>query len=279
MSAYHRPVTLTEALSIRAAQDVAIIAGGTDIYPALATRRAWGEPTQKDILDITAIPGLDAIERTSTGWRIGTLVTWSALLATSLPSLFDGLKRAAAEVGGAQVQNRGTILGNLITASPAGDGIPNLLALDAMVEIAGPAPRLLPVAEFLTGYRATALRADEIAIALHVPDLPGAISSFEKLGARHYLVISIVMVAGVVALEAGRITAARLAIGACGPVAQRLPALEAAVLGATPGAAAALVQPAHLEALAPIDDIRASAAYRRAAALTLLRDLLGGMDA
>ena len=279
MSAYHRPATLHEALAIRGGADVAIIAGGTDIYPAQATRRAWGEPTQKDILDITAIPGLDVIERTATGWRIGALVTWSALRAARLPPLFDGLKRAAAEVGGAQVQNRGTILGNLITASPAGDGIPNLLALDAQVEIAGPTPRLLPVAEFLTGYRATALRVDEIAIALHAPDLPGGISSFQKLGARHYLVISIAMVAGVVALEAGRITAARLAIGACGPVAQRLPALEAAVLGATPAEAAALVQPAHLESLAPIDDIRASAAYRRAAALTLLRDLLRGMAA
>jgi xanthine dehydrogenase small subunit len=279
MIAYHRPATLAEALSIRAAQDVAIIAGGTDIYPAQATRRAWGEPTHKDVLDLTAIPDLDRIERSPTGWRLGALVTWSALRAAKLPPLFDGLKRAAGEVGGAQVQNRGTVLGNLITASPAGDGIPNLLTLDAQVEIAGPTPRLLPIADFLTGYRATALGAHEIAVALHIPDLPGARADFRKLGARHYLVISIVMVAAVVALEAGRIAAARIAIGACGPVAQRLPALEAALLGVPVAEAAGLVVPAHLETLAPIDDIRASAAYRRAAALTLLRDLLQEMAA
>jgi N-methylhydantoinase B len=279
MSSYFRPESLAQALSIRRAQDVAVIAGGTDIYPAAAARRGWGDPTHKDVLDITAIPGLDCIEATEQGWRIGALVTWSALRGAALPPLFDGLKQAAAEVGGVQVQNRGTILGNLITASPAGDGIPNLLALDAAVEIAGARPRMMPVQEFLTGYRATALRSDEIAVALHVPTLRDARSRFHKLGARRYLVISIVMAAGVLALEDGRIVAARLAIGACSPVAQRLPALEAAVLGLPPVQAAAVVQAGHLEQLAPLDDIRASAIYRRAAAMTLLRDLLEGLAA
>lgn len=277
MTAYHRPQTLAEALSIRAGQDVAVIAGGTDIYPAAASRRAWGEPTHKDVLDITAIPGLDGIEETPTGWRLGALVTWSALRAARLPALFDGLKQAAGEVGGAQVQNRGTIIGNLMTASPAGDGIPNLLALDAAVEVAGPAPRLVPVHDFLTGYRATALRGDEIAVAAHVPKLRHAISGFHKLGARHYLVISIVMTAGVLAIEDGRIAQARIAVGACGPVAQRLPKLEAALIGLAPEEASACVEAAHLSTLTPIDDIRASATYRHAATLTLLRDLLDGM--
>jgi len=277
MIAYHRPATIEQALAIRATQDVAVIAGGTDIYPAHAARRAWGEPTHKDVLDITAIAGLDRIEATAAGWRIGALVTWSALRAATLPPLFDGLIAAAAEVGGVQVQNRGTILGNLITASPAGDGIPNLLVLDASVEIAGPSPRRVPVQDFLTGYRATALRADEIAVALHVPNLPGARSGFHKLGARRYLVISIVMAAGIVAVEEGRITSARLAVGACGPVAQRLTALEAALIGVVPADAAAVVQAAHLAPLTPLDDIRGSAAYRREAALILLRDLLQGI--
>jgi len=277
MIAYHRPATIEQALAIRATQDVAVIAGGTDIYPAHAARRAWGEPTHKDVLDITAIAGLDRIEATAAGWRIGALVTWSALRAATLPPLFDGLIAAAAEVGGVQVQNRGTILGNLITASPAGDGIPNLLVLDASVEIAGPSPRRVPVQDFLTGYRATALRADEIAVALHVPNLPGARSGFHKLGARRYLVISIVMAAGIVAVEEGRITSARLAVGACGPVAQRLTALEAALIGVVPADAAAVVQAAHLAPLSPLDDIRGSAAYRREAALILLRDLLQGI--
>jgi N-methylhydantoinase B len=275
MIAYHRPRSVADALAIRASQDVAVIAGGTDIYPAHTARRAWGDPTHKDILDITAIPGLDRIERTDAGWRIGCLVTWSRLARTDLPPLFDGLKAAAKEVGGVQVQNRGTLVGNLVTASPAGDGIPNLLALDASVEIAGSSPRTAKLRDFLTGYRATALRPDEIIVALRIPDLPGARGGFVKLGARRYLVISIAMAAGVVATDAaGRITEARLAVGACSAVAQRLPALEAVLAGVPLRDAADVPKPAHLEALSPIDDIRASAFYRREAALTLLRDLL-----
>jgi N-methylhydantoinase B len=275
MIAYHRPATLADALAIRAAHDVAVIAGGTDIYPAHTARRAWGEPTHKDVLDLTAIPGLGAIEETAAGWRIGCLVTWSALRRASLPILFDGLKVAAAEVGGAQVQNRGTIVGNLVTASPAGDGIPNLLALEASVELAGRATRVVPLRDFLTGYRATALGRDELVTGLHVPRLDGARGRFLKLGARRYLVISIAMAAGVIATdEAGRITTARLAIGACSAVAQRLPGLEGALAGVALCDAAAVPEAAHLAHLAPIDDIRASAAYRREAALALLRDLL-----
>lgn len=279
MTAYLRPSSLEEAIAIRATRDVAVIAGGTDIYPAHTARRAWGEPTHKDVLDITAIPGLRAIEETAAGWRIGCLVTWSALAAAPLPPLFDGLKRAAREVGGRQVQNRATLVGNLCTASPAGDGIPNLLALDARVEITGPqGQRIVPLAAFLTGYRATALQAEEIVTALHVPNLAGARSHFEKLGARRYLVISIAMAAGVVATDtAGRIVTARLALGACSAVAQRLPALEAALQGVALKDAAQVLQAAHLAGLSPIDDVRASAAYRREAALTLLRDLLRGL--
>jgi N-methylhydantoinase B len=279
MIAYLRPRSLEEAIAIRATRDVAVIAGGTDIYPAQTARRAWGEPTHKDVLDITAIPGLRAIEETAAGWRIGCLVTWSALAEAPLPALFDGLKRAAREVGGRQVQNRATLIGNLCTASPAGDGIPNLLALDASVEIAGPQEqRIVPLGDFITGYRATALRADEIATALHVPRLDGARSGFEKLGARRYLVISIAMAAGVVATDAaGRIKSARIAVGACSAVAQRLPVLEAALRGVPLAAAAQVPETAHLAALSPIDDIRASATYRREAALTLLRDLLRGL--
>jgi N-methylhydantoinase B len=278
MTGYFRPATLDEALAIRAGRDVAVIAGGTDIYPAQTARRAWGEPTHKDVLDITAIPGLRAIEETQAGWRIGCLVTWSALVGAPLPPVFDGLKAAAREVGGAQVQNRGTIVGNLCTASPAGDGIPNLLALDASVEVAGAAGRrVVMVQDFLTGYRATALRADEIVTGLHVPRQNGARGGFRKLGARRYLVISIAMAAGVVAAdEAGRIVAARIAVGACSAVAQRLPGLEAALVGTTVAEAAEVPHAAHVAALAPIDDVRASAVYRREAALTLLRDLLRG---
>jgi xanthine dehydrogenase small subunit len=281
MISYHRPRSLEEAVAIRASRDVAVIAGGTDIYPAHTARRAWGDPTHKDVLDITALPGLDRIEEAGVGWRFGCLVTWSALRRTSLPPLFDGLKAAAKEVGGAQVQNRGTLVGNLCTASPAGDGIPNLLALDAALELTGTeGRRTVSLPDFLTGYRATALRRDEIVTAILVPRLDNARSGFEKLGARRYLVISIAMAAGIVVTDGeGRIVTARLALGACSAVAQRLPRLEAALTGAPLRDAAQVPQTGHLDLLAPIDDVRASAAYRRDAALTLLRDLLQGLAA
>jgi N-methylhydantoinase B len=279
MTAYHRPATLAEALAIRAAQDVAVLAGGTDIFPARTARAAWGDSTHRDVLDISAIGGLDRIEATAAGWRIGCLVTWTALMQAALPPAFDGLKAASREIGGMQVQNRGTLVGNLVTASPAGDGIPNLLALDASVELASPrGVRVLPLSDFVTGYRATALAADELATALLVPRLEGGRGGFRKLGARHYLVISIAMAACVVATDAAeRISTARIALGACSAVAQRLPGLEAALRGVALRDAARIPVPAHLESLAPIDDIRASAAYRRDAALVLLRDLLGAL--
>ncbi|WP_376099351.1 FAD binding domain-containing protein [Roseomonas sp. CCTCC AB2023176] len=151
MTPYHRPRSLAEAIALR--PGTMPLAGGTDVYPARATRAAWGDPTHPPVLDLSAIPGLSTIEATDTGWRIGPLVTWSAIRDAALPPLFDGLRAAARDVGGRQVQNRGTIVGNLCTASPAGDGIPNLLALDAAVETTGPGGvRHLPVAQFVTGY-------------------------------------------------------------------------------------------------------------------------------
>jgi N-methylhydantoinase B len=279
MIAYHRPATLEDALAIRARHDVVVIAGGTDIYPAHTARRAWGEPTHKDVLDITAIPGLNRIEESAAGWRIGCLVTWTQLARAALPPLFDGIRAAAREVGGIQVQNRATLVGNLCTASPAGDGIPNLLALDAQVEISGATSRIVPLRDVITGYRATALRPDELIVALHIPRFDHARSRFEKLGARRYLVISIAMAAGVVAVKDGRITEARIAIGACSAVAQRLPELEAALFGVAQAEAQQVPEAAHLAGLSPIDDIRASAAYRRAAALEVVRDLLRGLAA
>ncbi|CEJ10021.1 Nicotinate dehydrogenase FAD-subunit [bacterium YEK0313] len=135
MVAYHRPRSLAEALAIRAKADVAILAGGTDIYPARTTRRAWGDPTHKDVLDISGIAELRGIGEDDGHWRFGCLTTWTDLIRAGLPPQFDAYRQAAREVGGVQVQNSGTLVGNVVTASPAGDGLPNLLALDAEVEL------------------------------------------------------------------------------------------------------------------------------------------------
>lgn len=277
MSAYHRPRSLDEALAIRAATGALPLAGGTDIHPLRTARNAWGDPWRPEILDLSAVPGLDGIIEAPEGWRIGARTTWTAIAEAPLPPLFDGLRAAAREIGGRQVQNRGTIAGNLVTASPAGDGIPNLLALDATVELASAdGTRRIPVAAFVTGYRETALAPGEIVTALHVPRCDGARGRFEKLGARRYLVISIAMAAGVIRTEGDRIAEARIAVGACSPIARRLPALEAALIGLHPSEMRRVPQPVHLASLAPIDDVRASAAFRSRAALALLRDLLAG---
>ena len=273
---YFRPATLAEALAIRGGEDVAVIAGGTDVYPAHAARRAWGDPVHKDVLDMSGVAELRGIEDRGDHIRIGALATWTELIRAELPPLFDGMKDAARQIGGAQVQNRGTVVGNACTASPAGDGIPNLLALDAAFEIAGPAPARVPASAFFTGYRATACGPRDIVTGVLVPKRGGR-GRFVKLGARKYLVISVAMVAAAVETDAaGRVVAARIAVGACSAVARRLPALEADLAGAAVADAARVVAPRHLSDLAPIYDVRASAAYRTAAARALVADCLAG---
>ncbi len=272
MDAWLRPTSLADALAALAAGPRVILAGGTDLYPSHVAR-----PLPGPILDITALPDLRRIEAHPGYWRIPCLATWSDVIGADLPALFDGLRAAARQVGGVQVQNAGTVIGNLCNASPAADGIPNLLALDATVELASRAgTRHLGVADFVQGNRRTARRPDELAVALRIPRPAGpALGVFEKLGARRYLVISITMVAVVAEFDpAGRIRRARVAVGACGPRALRLPGLEAALAGRRPEPD--LVTP-DLAPLAPIDDVRASAGYRLQATEELLRRALGAL--
>ena len=270
MALYLRPERLEDALDALGTRGLTVLAGGTDFYPARV-----GKPLDQDVLDITALAGLQGIRDAGDRWTIGAGVTWSALSDATLPPCFDGLKAAARELGGVQVQNAGTVVGNLCNASPAADGLPNLLALDATVELAGAqGRRSLAVADFVTGNRQTQRRPDELVTAIVIPKpASDTASHFAKLGARKYLVISIVILAIVIEPEDGRVGAARLAIGACSPVARRLRALEAALTGrALGGGLGDALEESHLDdVLAPIDDIRASAAYRRDAAATLVR--------
>ena len=266
---YVRPDRLEDALAILASEPRLVLAGGTDVYPAHTTR-----PIDRPVLDITALPGLRGVTEDDAGWRIPALTTWTDLAETSLPPAFDGLRAAARTIGGRQIQNAGTVCGNVVNASPAADGLPSLLALDAEVELASAAGlRVVPVAAFVLGNRVTDLRPDELVTSLRVPRIEGsARSTFAKLGSRAYLVISIVAVAVVVVVAEGKIVEARVAVGACSPVAQRLPALEAALAGRAADASLAQVPtPDHLAGLAPLDDVRGTAAYREDVALTVVR--------
>jgi CO/xanthine dehydrogenase FAD-binding subunit len=278
MGVYLRPRGLDEALDVLASRSVIPFAGGTDVYPAQAHLAAWNRAPDLDILDISGVPEMRGIAESEAGWRLGALTTWSETIAAvaggRLPACFEGLAMAARTVGGVQIQNRGTLAGNLCNASPAADGVPPLLSLGAEVELASTAgTRRLPLGDFVLGNRKTARRPDELVVALHVPRPQNpARATFLKLGARRYLVISIVMVAAVLEAADGRVAAARVAVGSCSAAAQRLPALEADLLGQPCDAGlAAVVRPQHLSGLSPIDDPRGSAEYREDAALTLVR--------
>ncbi len=269
MTDYLRPAHLEDALSQLGDGPWQLLAGGTDLYPATQNATLPG-----DVLDLTAIPALRGITPTAQGLRIGACTTWAEIARADVPPALRALQQAATEVGGRQIQNAGTIGGNLCNASPAADGVPPLLAVDAQVELCSKTgSRLLALSDFLIGPRRTALHPDEVMTAILIPEsgLSGA-SHFLKLGARAYLVISIAMVAVRLTAAKGHITGAALAVGACSATAQRIPLAEAALIGLPQADAPdAVTAETVATALSPLDDLRATAAYRHTAATELLR--------
>lgn len=274
---YERPADLDTALRRLAEGGWTPLAGGTDFYPARV-----GRPVRESLLDLSALGALRGIreydEGGAAGWRIGALTTWSGLARAPLDPALTALQQAAREVGGVQIQNQGTIGGNLCNASPAADGVPALLALDARVELASVrGVRRLPVDGFVLGNRRTAIAADELLTAVIVARRsPRAVSRFVKLGNRRYLVISIAMLAVAADFDqAQRVSHCAVAVGACSAAAVRLPEVEHAVLGAPrsslPGIVDRLDRARAFAPLAPIDDLRGTAAYRRDAAIELTR--------
>lgn len=265
---YLRPANLNDALQALSSGAFQVLAGGTDVFPAHSDK-----PVAVSMLDITGVPDLAGITLEEDRWRIGAMTTWSTLVRSQLPPQLHALQAAAREVGGIQIQNAGTLAGNICNASPAADGIPALLALDAEIELSSlQSTRILPLQDFLLGSRKTARRADELLTAILIPHRPAARSSFLKLGHRRYLVISIVMVSAVLEIDHGTITHAAIAVGSCSAVAQRLHTLENKLIGQTASLPVIdLIHEDDLHVLSPIQDIRGTAAYRMDAALTLVR--------
>ena len=266
---YFRPNSLQDALNVLADTRATILAGGTDVFPSLADR-----PLSGPVLDISGLAEIRGIQFTAEHIVFGARTTWTEVIAAPLPGGFDGLKAAAREVGSVQIQNAATIAGNLCNASPAADGVAALLALDAEVTLSSRGnSRALPLSEFILGNRKTARRPDELLTSIRVPRrVENAHSTFLKLGARRYLVISIVMVAANLVVDpASEIREALICVGSCSAAALRLAELERALIGrpARPGLHR-IVNAGHLAKLSPIDDVRATAEYRRDAALTLV---------
>ena len=272
-SRFEQPASIADALAGLARGGMRPLAGGTDLYPAHV-----GRAIETPWLDLSRIATLRGIRSDAQGWWFGTTTTWMDVQRAATPPLFDALKLAAREIGGEQIQNSATLGGNLCNASPAADGTPVWLALDAQLELqSARGIRHLPVDHFILGNRHTALAGDELLTAIRVPQRSAsAKSSFAKLGSRHYLVISISMVAVALDFDARtQVTWARAAVGSCSPVAQRLPELEARLIGQPRNSLAQVpVTPADLAPLRPISDVRASAMYRLDATATLLQRVL-----
>jgi CO/xanthine dehydrogenase FAD-binding subunit len=265
---YLRPTQLDEALQ-NLADGARVLAGATDLLPAAGELGLAGA-----FVDVSCLESLRGIRGDGERVRIGGATTWREIFHAELPPAFDALKAAAREIGAVQIQNRGTLAGNLCNASPAADGVPALLILDAEVELASQRGlRRLSLNDFLLGVRKTALAPDELLTAVICPAPAAKMrSAFYKLGARRYLVISIAMVAVGLEIADGAVREARVAVGACSATAMRLPAAEQRLLYAPATAGLEdLLRPEDFAALTPIDDVRGSGDYRRAAALELTR--------
>jgi CO/xanthine dehydrogenase FAD-binding subunit len=273
ISLFLRPETLDEALNALAQTHGTILSGGTDLFPAFT-----GSQLRGPVIDISAITELKGVHSTADFIHIGGRTSWSEILAAPLPGGFDGLRAAAREIGSIQIQNQATVAGNICNASPAADGVAALLALDAEVALVSRhASRTISLSEFIQGNRKTIRQPDEILTSIRIPRRwENAASTFLKLGARRYLVISIVMVAANLVIGSdGRIREVAICVGSCSPRALRLRELEKELTGAFAGAhALKTIKPEYFSTLSPIDDVRATAAYRQEAAQTLVRRAL-----
>jgi CO/xanthine dehydrogenase FAD-binding subunit len=258
------PRTLAHAYDLLTQGGWTPIAGGTDLMVRITGE--IGEPPAR-MLDIWHLDELRGITHRD-GWLvIGALATYtdlrrSELVTTGLPALAD----AAATIGAAQIQNRGTIGGNIVNASPAGDTLPVLLATDARIVLGGArGERSVAAADFWPGYRLTARAEDELVLRVEVPLPPGRQVRFRKVGTRRAQAISkVVMALAWVPDASGAWHDVRVAYGSIAAVPVRLQEVESVLDGATIDAQAADRARVAVEAsIRPIDDVRSTADYRR----------------
>ena len=268
-----RPTTWGDALAVKAERPAAVpVAGGTDVMVEINLDRRRPEA----LLDLTRIPDL-AGWAPEDGWlRIGAGVTYTRVIE-ELGDRLPGLAQASRTVGSPQIRNRGTVAGNLGTASPAGDALPPLLAAGAEVVLASArGERRLPLAEFCLGPKRSALRPDELIAAVRTPAANGP-QVFAKVGTRGAMVIAVVSFALDLDVDRGR---AGTAIGSAGPTPLRAPAAERFLEGVLADgrrlsdSAVRRFGELVAEAASPIDDVRGTAEYRRHALAVLARRAL-----
>ncbi|MBV9109512.1 MAG: FAD binding domain-containing protein [Gemmatimonadetes bacterium] len=253
------PKTLDDALAmLRDEGPLTPLAGCTDVYVTLN----FGTQPATRFLNLWGLDELRGIGEMDGGLRIGALATHtelqrSPLVRERLPILVD----ACSQVGGVQIQNRGTLAGNVANASPAGDTLPVLAAADAVVVLRSASEeRRVPFTGFYTGYRATVMRPDELIVAIEIPRVDGA-QWFRKVGTRAAQAISKVVMACV------RGERPRIALGSVAPTVVRLAGTEAALAR---GAEIEEAQRILRDEVTPIDDLRSTADYRRRVCANLL---------
>ena len=273
------PAGLDEALAWQADEETRArpLAGGTDLMVQWASGVL---PIPERALSLQGLRELQGVRETPRGIEIGALTTHtelrrSPLVAGQLPAL----AAAAATIGGAQIQNRGTIGGNVANASPAGDLAPALLVTDGFATLASAAGRReVPLNKLFLGYRKLDLRPEELLISFTLPPLPdGAREVFHKLGPRAAQAISKVMAAARLQVRGGVVQSFAVALGSVAPVPMRLSGVESWIAGRRLDAA--LLDEAERRAadeVRPIDDIRSTAAYRKWVAGRLVRLVLEG---
>jgi xanthine dehydrogenase small subunit len=276
------PRALAEAYAILADAPTRPIAGGTDLMVALAGE--LGDPPDR-IVDLWRLDELRGIALDGDALSLGALTTFteirhSAICREHLPVLVE----AAATIGAVQIQNRGTLGGNVVNASPAGDTLPVLLAADASFVLGSVrGERVVPADEFWPAYRVTALAPDELLVRIRIPLLAGREMRFRKVGTRRAQSISKVVMAlgwrdaapAAPLAAATPWSAVRLALGSVAPTPIRARATEAAIEGRPPTPETADRAAETLAAeLQPIDDVRSTAGYRRLAAARVLHRLI-----
>jgi len=258
--------TLEEALQLRAEHpDATVLAGGTDLMVFIEA----GAIRLDKVLNLWGCTELAGVETTNSGIRIGALTTWADIREVS--NLPDALRECAATVGAAQIQNRGTVGGNIVNGSPAGDSLPLWLALDADFEVASTqGVRRISAQDFWTGYRTHALAESELLTAVHIA--PNAADSlhYRKVGTRMAQAISKVVLGGRLRIENSQVTEARVALGSVAATPLRLPTVEAALESGQGVKAAQYVT----QDITPIDDIRSTADYRNTVATRIVRSWL-----
>jgi CO/xanthine dehydrogenase FAD-binding subunit len=266
-----RPRSVRDALAmLRDEGTLTPMAGCTDLYVALN----FGTLKETRFLDLWRLDDLRTIEVRGGVLSVGALATYTDLISSSLVrKRLPMLVAAAREVGGVQIQNRGTIGGNVANGSPAGDTLPVLAATDAVVVLqhAG-GIRRVPFTSFYSGYRQAVRRADELIVAFEIPRTEG-VQYFRKVGTRAAQAISKIVMAGVLVRGGRSGRTARIALGSVAPTVMRVPRTEAAF---AEGAPIDVLQRTLMDEIVPIDDVRSTAEYRRRVAANLLARFVGG---